>query len=304
MLMGMDLGGTKIEVLLMSAAGEELLRKRVPTPKGDYDATVRAIADLAAAAEAEAGAQAQTLGIGIPGSVSPETGLVRNGNTTWINGKAFDRDLSEATGKRVKVENDGNCLALSEAVDGAAAGAGSVCAVILGTGFGGGIVVDGKIVGGAHGIGGEIGHFPQPLAEDDPGNPDRCWCGRTTCGENYVTGPSIMREYARAAGLDGLVDVREIQSRAQGGDAIAQAVLARHIDRVARALAVIVNIVDPEVFVLGGGVSNLDGLVEALPGHIAPHIFADPADNVEINVVKAKFGDSSGVRGAARLFGQ
>ena len=201
----------------------------------------------------------------------------------------------------MRVENDGNCLALSEAVDGAAAGAGSVCAVILGTGFGGGIVVGGKIVSGAHGIGGELGHFPQPLGPGDPGNDDVCWCGRVTCGETYVTGPALMREYARAAKLNEPVDVREISARAQSGEAVAQAVLDQHIDRVARALAVVVSIVDPEVFVLGGGVSNLPGLVEDLPERMAPHIFADPEDNVEIKVVKAKFGDSSGVRGAARL---
>lgn len=304
MLMGMDLGGTKIEVLMLAQDGAERLRKRVETPRGDYGATVRAIADLAQAAEAEVGEVSPTLGIGIPGSVSPETGLVRNGNTTWINGKAFDRDLAEATGKRVRVENDGNCLALSEAVDGAAAGASSVCAVILGTGFGGGIVIDGKIVSGAHGIGGELGHFPQPLGPDDAGNDDVCWCGRVTCGETYVTGPSIMRDYARAAGLPEPVDVREVQARADAGEAVAVQVLDRHRDRVARALALVVNVIDPEVFVLGGGVSNLPGLVEDLPRRMAPHIFADPQDNVVIRIAKAKFGDSSGVRGAARLLAQ
>ena len=301
--LGIDLGGTKIEALLMRDSGEEVLRRRIPTPREDYDGTVRAIAGLAASVEAEAGGSCATMGVGIPGSVSPATGLVRNGNTTWINGRAFDRDLAVATGKKVRVENDGNCLALSEAVDGAAAGAASVCAVILGTGFGGGIVIDGRIVAGAHGIGGELGHFPQPLAPDDPGNADLCWCGRSTCGETYVTGPAIMREYVRRKGLspDEPIDVRTIHERAEAGEAEARAVLEQHLDRVARALGVVVSILDPAVFVLGGGVSNLPHIVERLPEAMAPHIFADPDDAVRVKVVKAKFGDSSGVRGAARL---
>ena len=306
MLLGIDLGGTKIEALLMSPDGQEVLRKRVPTPKGDYPKTVRAIAELAAGVEREAGQASPTMGVGIPGSVSPSTGLVRNGNTTWINGKPFDRDLQDATGKRVRVENDGNCLALSEAVDGAAARASSVCAIILGTGFGGGVVVGGRIVSGAHGIAGELGHFPQPLGPDDPGNPDICWCGRSTCGETYLSGPAIMREYARAAGLaeDELLDVRKIEAKARADDPIARAVLDQHLDRLARTLGVIVSIVDPEVFVLGGGVSNLSHLVDDLPAKMAPHIFADPSDKVEIKIVRARFGDSSGVRGAARLLEQ
>lgn len=306
MLLGIDLGGTKIEALLMTHGGEEVLRRRVPTPRDDYEATVAAITSLAAMVEEEAGATASTMGVGIPGSVSPVTGMVRNGNTTWINGKPFDKDLQIATGKRVRVENDGNCLALSEAVDGAAAGAKSVCAIILGTGFGGGLVVNGKIVTGAHGIAGELGHFPQPLGPDDLGNADTCWCGRMTCGETYLAGPAIMRDYAQAAGLaaDDFLDVPQIKELSEAGDEIAKTTLDRHLDRLARALGVIVSIFDPEVFVLGGGVSNLSHLVPMLPEKMKPHVFADPSDNVEIEVVTAKFGDSSGVRGAARLLEQ
>lgn len=304
MLIGIDVGGTKIEALAMSDSGEDILRRRVPTPRGDYDATVRVIAELTAAVETEIGQSSPHLGVCIPGSVSPSTGLVRNGNTTWINGKAFDADLAAAIGRPVRVANDGNCLALSEAHDGAGAGASSVAAVILGTGFGGGLVVDGRIVAGAHGIGAEFGHFPQPLAPGDAGNDDVCWCGRVTCGETYLPGPAVEREYVRRKGLSiaDAPNLKEIAELREAGDAVAIQVFGQHLDRLARALTVIVSVVDPEVFVLGGGVSNIPHIVADLPKAMRPHIFADPEDQIDIRVAKAVHGDSSGVRGAARLF--
>ena len=303
MLIGIDFGGTKVEGLLMHPDGTEVLRYRQPTPRGDYGGSVRVISDIVAHLEAETGFKGDTVGIGIPGSMSPVTGLVRNGNTTWLNGKPFDKDLHSAMGKPVKVANDGNCLALSEALDGAAAGAKFVLAVILGTGIGGGLVIDGKIVGGANGIGAEIGHIPQPLGPDDPGNTDICFCGQPQCLETYLAGPAVMRQYARAAGLslDQLVPLKEIHSRAQAGEQLAQDVLDLHMDRLGRAFGAFVNIIDPEVFVLGGGVSNMPHIARDLPARAAPHIFAAPDDAVTIKVVRAKHGDSSGVRGAARL---
>ena len=304
MLIGIDVGGTKIEALAMNDAGEDILRRRVPTPRGDYDATVRAIGDLTTALEAEIGQSSPQIGVCIPGSVSPATGLVRNGNTTWINGRAFDADLTHAIGRPVRVANDGNCLALSEAFDGAGAGASSVAAVILGTGFGGGLVVGGRIVAGAHGIGAEFGHFPQPLAPGDAGNDDVCWCGRLTCGETYLPGPAVEREYMRRKGLSiaDAPNLKEIAEMRDAEDPVAIQVFDQHLDRLARALSVIVNIVDPEVFVLGGGVSNIPLIVSGLPDAMRPHIFADPDDQIEMRVARAVHGDSSGVRGAARLF--
>ena len=300
---GVDLGGTKIEALAMDHSGHELLRRRQPTPKGDYPATIDVIRGLVEELEAKTGRHASGVGVGIPGSLSPVTGLVRNSNTTWINGKPFDQDLRDALDRSVVVANDGNCLALSEALDGAAAGARSVVAVILGTGFGGGIVIDGKIVSGANGIGGELGHFPHPLAPGDTPVTEACWCGRAGCNEMYLTGPALARDYARECGCSehNRIDVRDIHARAESGETAARKVLERHLERLARTLALIVNIIDPEVFVLGGGVSNLPHLVRDLPAKISPHVFADPADRTDIRIIRAKHGDSSGVRGAARL---
>ncbi len=303
MLIGIDFGGTKVEGLMMHPDGSEVMRYRLPTPRGDYQGSVDVIANIVAHLEAETGMVGDSVGVGIPGSVSPVTGLVRNGNTTWLNGTPFDQDLRTALGKPVKVANDGNCLALSEAFDGAAKGASSVLAVILGTGIGGGLVVDGKIVGGANGIGAEIGHIPQPLGPDDPGNTDFCFCGQAQCLETYLAGPAVMRQYARASGLpmDQLVPLKEVHQRAQNGEALALEVLDLHMDRLARAFGMLVNIIDPEVFVLGGGVSNMPHIAEELPERTKPYIFAAPDDAVTIKVVRAQHGDSSGVRGAARL---
>ena len=304
MLIGIDFGGTKVEGLLMHPDGEEVMRYRLPTPRGDYAGSVSVICDIVRHLEAETGMTGETVGVGIPGSISPVTGLVRNGNTTWLNGMPLDRDLADALGKPARIANDGNCLALSEALDGAAKGAASVLAVILGTGIGGGLVIDGRIVGGANGIGAEIGHVPMPLGPGDSGNEDVCFCGQPQCLETYLAGPAVMKQYARAAGLqtDELVPLKQIHQRAQDGETLAREVLDLHMDRLARAFGIFVNIIDPEVFVLGGGVSNMPHIARDLPERTKPFIFADPEDAVEIQVVRAKFGDSSGVRGAARLF--
>lgn len=303
MLIGIDFGGTKVEGVMMHPDGTELLRYRQPTPRGDYQGSVEVIGQIVGHLEAETGLRGDTLGVGIPGSISPVTGLVRNGNTTWLNGKPLDRDLETVVGKPVIVANDGNCLALSEAMDGAAAGAKSVLAVILGTGIGGGLVIDGKIVGGANGIGAEIGHIPQPLGPDDEPNEDVCFCGQPHCLETYLAGPAVMRHYARKAGLDAPISLKDIGQRAEGGEALAGEILDIHMNRLARAFGIFVNIIDPEVFVLGGGVSNMPHIVRELPARTKPYIFAAPDDAVDIKVVKAKHGDSSGVRGAARLHG-
>lgn len=303
MLIGIDFGGTKVEGLMMEPDGREIMRYRRPTPRGDYAGSVQVIKDIVEHLQAETGMTGDSVGVGIPGSVSPVTGRVRNGNTTWINGQTLDADLASALGKPVCVANDANCLALSEAHDGAAKGAKSVLAIILGTGIGGGLVVDGKIVSGANGIASEIGHIPQPLGADDPGNDDVCFCGQPHCLETYLAGPSLMRQYARAGGEDvsAAPSVKEIHARAQNGEQRARDVLDCHMDRLARAFGVFVNIIDPEVFVLGGGVSNMPHIAQDLPERVKPFIFAAPDDHVEIKVVRAAHGDSSGVRGAARL---
>lgn len=303
MLIGIDFGGTKVEGLMMHPDGTEVLRYRRSTPREDYAGSVNVIKDIVDHLEAETDMRAASVGVGIPGSVSPVTGLVRNGNTTWLNGTRLTEDLADVLGKPVKVANDGNCLALSEALDGAATGAKSVMAIILGTGVGGGLVIDGKMVGGANGIGAEIGHIPQPLGPDDPGNNDICFCGQAQCLETYLAGPAVMRQYARAAGTDinTPISVKDIHARSLEGETLAQEILDIHLDRMARAFGVLVNIIDPEVFVLGGGVSNMPHIARDLPERTKPHIFAAPDDAVTIKVVQAKHGDSSGVRGAARL---
>ena len=290
---GVDLGGTKIEVAALDAAGAVVLRERVPTP-GDYPATLAAIAALVRGAEARLGAQA-SVGIGIPGAISPATGLVKNANSNALNGHAFDRDMAALLGRPVRVANDANCFALSEATDGAGAGAGVVFGVILGTGCGGGIVVDGRILEGRHRIAGEWGHtpLPWPRAEEMPGH--LCWCGRRNCLETWLAGPAL------AADCDGPGhrDASALPARAAAGEARASAALARHTDRLARALAVIVDILDPDIVVLGGGLSNMAHLAESVPAALARYVFSD---SVATPIRLAAHGDSSGVRGAAWLW--
>jgi fructokinase len=297
--LGIDLGGTKIAGIVLDGQGTTLAEQRIASPHGDYGATIAAVAGLVADLETRAGVadQPSTIGIGMPGSVSPATGLVQNANSTWLNGKPFDRDLAARLGRSVICANDANCFALSEATDGAAAGAASVFGVILGTGCGGGIVVDGHLIDGPRGIGGEWGHnpLPWPAADELPG--PRCWCGRSGCIETWVSGPALSADHLRTTGQT--MTAAEIAAAADRGEAVASQTLERHATRLARGLASIVNIVDPDVIVLGGGLSNLGHLYRRLPELIRPHIFSDDG---RVDIRPPKWGDASGVRGAAWLW--
>ncbi|WP_116092102.1 ROK family protein [Sphingomonas crusticola] len=292
---GIDFGGTKIEAAALDGDGAFLTRQRIPTPDNYADA-VRAVADLVAKVEGEVGA-VQSIGIGLPGSISPRTGAMRNANTVYLNGSSFREDLEKMIGRQVRLANDANCLALSEARDGAAAGAHVTFAVIVGTGCGGGVVVGGELVEGANGIAGEWGHIPLPWARDDelPG-PD-CWCGQRGCLEKWISGTGFRNDYQRRTGQRLKGD--EIVALARGGDAVAQATLADYIDRLGRGMAVIANILDPDCFVMGGGMSNVTELYAALPPIIDRYTFSDGWQG---KIVPAKWGDSSGVRGAAHLW--
>ena len=300
MRIGIDLGGTKIEAIALSPAGEEITRLRVTTPR-DYTASLDAIVALVGELERAAGA-AGTVGVGIPGTVVPRTGLVKNANSTWLNGRPLERDLEGRLARPVRVMNDANCFALSEATDGAAAGAQVVFGVILGTGVGGGIVVDGRCLSGANLIAGEWGHNPLPwlTPDEQPGPP--CYCGRRGCVEVWLSGPGFERDYAQHAGVT--LSGQEIVGAAARGDAAAAATLARYHDRLSRALASLINVLDPDVVVLGGGMSNIAGLPEAASALLPRHVFAVGAssDPVATRVVRAAHGDSSGVRGAAWLW--
>ncbi len=293
---GIDVGGTKIEGVLLDAAGVETARRRIAAPRGDYAATIAAITALVHELEAEAGLLEVATGIGIPGSVSRRTGLVHNANSTWLNGRDLARDLERMLGRAVRIANDANCFALSEATDGAGRGAEMVFGVILGTGVGGGIVREGVIVDGPLGIAGEWGHnsLPWPHATEVPG--PACWCGRSGCMETWISGPGLAADHKRQTGealtAEGIVDA------SAAGDATARATLDRHAERVARGLAQIVNVLDPDVIVLGGGLSKLKHLYGALPELMRPHIFAD---DVAVTVRPPVWGDASGVRGAAWL---
>ncbi len=300
MRIGVDLGGTKIEAIALSPGGQEIARLRVTTPR-DYAACLDAIAALVREFD-RAGGAAGTVGVGIPGTVVPQTGLVKNANSTWLNGQALERDLAGRLGRPVRVMNDANCFALSEATDGAAAGAPVVFGVILGTGVGGGIVVDGRCLPGANLIAGEWGHNPLPWATPDeqPGPP--CYCGKRGCVESWLSGPGFEHDHTERTGIT--VSGREIVRAAASGDAGATATLARYHDRLSRALASLINVLDPDVVVLGGGMSNLPGLPEATSGLLPRHVLAVGAssDPVLTRVVRAAHGDSSGVRGAAWLW--
>ncbi len=293
---GIDLGGSKIEATALDADGGVRLRLRLPTPQDDYAATIEAIAGLVAGLEAEL-ATTGSVGIGIPGTVSPGSGLVKNANSTWLIGRPLDRDLAERLGRPVRVANDADCFALSEAADGAGAGAASVFGVILGTGVGGGIVIGGRLLAGANAIAGEWGHNPLPWPEDGerPGPP--CYCGKAGCIETFLSGPAMTRDHEAATGEP--LPPSGIAARAEAGDAAAEATLARYEDRLARALASVINVIDPEIVVLGGGVSNLARLVENVPRRWGAYVFSD---RVETRLAAARHGDSSGVRGAAWLW--
>jgi fructokinase len=292
---GIDLGGTKIEGIALAASGEELARRRVATPR-EYAASLQAIAALVADLEQAAGATG-TVGIGIPGSVVPATGLVKNANSTWLIGRPLGRDLEVRLARPVRLMNDANCFALSEAVDGAGAGARVVFGVILGTGVGGGIVIDGACHAGANLIAGEWGHNPLPWMTQDeyPGNP--CYCGRRGCVETFLSGPAFERGYAHHAGRQ--ASGRDIVQAAAHGDSVANAVLERYHDQLARGLASVINVLDPDVIVLGGGMSNIDGLPEAVAAALSRHVFSD---TVTTRILRHVHGDASGVRGAAWLW--
>jgi fructokinase len=290
---GIDLGGTKTEILALGADGAELWRKRVPTP-GDYDSLIRTVAGLVAAVETELGASG-SVGMAIPGSESFGSGLIKNANTVWLNGKPLRADLEAALGRPVRLANDANCFALSEASDGAAAGAGVVFGVIAGTGVGGGVVVNGKVLVGAHGIGGEWGHIPLPaMTEAERADSRACYCGKTDCLETWCSGPFVEREFARRSGREmALADI------AASDGVEERALIDRLVDRLARAMATMVNILDPDVIVLGGGLSNIARLYDELPPRVEKYGFTLGSPP---KIVKNRHGDSSGVRGAAWLW--
>ncbi len=303
---GIDLGGTKIEGLALADDGREMERRRIAAPRGSYEHTIRAIVELVTAIEraclaepdSPSAAKADaTVGLGIPGAISPATGLIKNANSTWLNGRPLAADLSRALNRPVRLANDANCFALSEATDGAAAGAAVVFGVIIGTGTGGGLVVNGRLIAGANAIAGEWGHNPLPSPEDDerPGPP--CYCGRSGCIETFLSGPALARDYIAFGGDD--LSAAEVASRADGGERRAIDCLERYERRFTRAIASIINVVDPDVIVLGGGLSNISRLYANIPRLWAPHVFSD---RVDTQLVRAKHGDASGVRGAAWLW--
>jgi fructokinase len=299
MRIGIDLGGTKIAGIALDRQGAVRAEARMPTPRGDYDGTVKAIAEIVARLEEESGTLpgSATVGVGTPGALSPLTGLIKNANSTWLNGRPLDRDLAGVLGRPVRLANDANCLAVSEATDGAAAGARTVFAVILGTGCGGGIAIDGRPLAGRNAIAGEWGHnpLPWPGAGELPG--PACYCGKTGCNETFLSGPGLAADHVRVSGQD--LDARSIADAASAGDLAASETLARHHDRLARALATIVNLLDPDVIVIGGGLSKLANLYGSLPPLLARWVFSD---GVSTPILPARHGDASGVRGAAWLW--
>jgi len=299
MRIGIDLGGTKIAGIAMGDDDKALSVARVPTPRGDYKGTILAISAMVNELADRADTIDYSVGIGIPGSISPVTGKVQNANSTWINDRHFQIDLETALGCGVRLANDANCLAVSEAYDGAGQGLSSVFGVILGTGCGGGLVINGTAVSGRHSVGGEWGHNPLPWAKGSELPGPACWCGRTGCLETWLSGPALSTDHHAWTGAQ--LPAEEIAFNASAGDGDAIATLTRHLDRCGRGLAHVVNIVDPDIIVLGGGLSSLYGLVERLPGAIAPYVFADAVD---IRVEAAKHGPESGLRGAARLWSQ
>jgi fructokinase len=295
---GIDLGGTKIAGIALAPDGTTRAETRVPTPRGDYAGTLAAIAGLVAALEAEAGADGASVGIGMPGAVSRRNGLIKNANSVWLNGQPFAGDIAARLGRPVRVENDANCLAVSEAVDGAGAGAEIVWAVILGTGVGSGIALRGQALTGRNAITGEWGHNPLPWPRDDERPGPACYCGRRGCIETWLSGPGLAADHLLRTGETRTGE--EIVAAALAGEPGAAATMARYLDRLARGLAHVVNVLDPDVIVLGGGLSRIESVVAALPQRIAPHVFSDVFDTP---VRASLHGDASGVRGAAWLWG-
>jgi fructokinase len=293
---GVDLGGTKIEAVALDETGAVRLRRRVPTPRGHYPATLAALTSLVEGLERELGGRA-TVGIGMPGALSPATGVVKNANRPWLNGRPLAGDLERMLQRPLRFANDANCFALSEATDGAGAGAGAVFGVIVGTGTGGGLVVHGRVWTGPNAVAGEWGHNPLPWPRDGewPGPP--CYCGKTGCVETFLSGPALARDHREATGE--ALDAPAVVGRAAAGDAAAGATLARYEDRMARALAAVVNVLDPEVIVLGGGLSGVARLYERVPALWGAHVFSDV---VATRLAPPRHGDASGARGAAWLW--
>ena len=293
---GVDLGGTKIEFVALDPYGKELHRHRIATPRFDYVGTVRAVAEAVAGIEKRL-ERCATVGIGIPGTISRKTGLVKNANSTWLNGKPFDTDLSRALGREVRCANDANCLAVSEATDGAGAGKHIVFAVILGTGCGGGIAVDGRVHSGSNGVAGEWGHntLPWMRPEEFPG--PACYCGRNGCVETWISGTGLEADYERATSV--ALKGPEIIARSGAGEPAALAALERFEDRLTRGLAQVINLLDPDVIVLGGGASQIPRLYQNVPARLKDYVFGKEGDTP---ILPAKHGDASGVRGAAWLW--
>jgi len=294
--LGVDLGGTKIEILALDRSGGERFRRRVPTPRGDYAATIDAVVALVREAERMLGARG-SVGVGIPGALSRATGLVKNANSTWLIGRPLQRDLEKALDRPVRLANDANCFALSEAIDGAGQGAEVVFGVILGTGVGGGLVVRGAVLTGPNAIAGEWGHNPLPLPTTEDLPLPACYCGRAGCIETYLSGPGMSADHRRANSEE--KSAIDIVAAAATGDAACEATLARYEQRLARALAGVINLLDPDVIVLGGGLSNIDRLYARVPQRWGAQVFSD---DVRTRLARHAHGDSSGVRGAAWLW--
>lgn len=293
---GIDLGGTKIEAVALDSAGSSVFAKRTATPVGDYPATIRTIAALVQDAERATG-RTGSVGVGTPGCISQATGRIKNSNSVCLNGQALDRDLAAALGRPVRLANDANCFALSEATDGAAAGAEVVFGVIVGTGTGAGVVIHGRVLNGANGIAGEWGHNPLPWPRDTEHPGPACYCGKQGCIETFLSGPGLRADYRLVTGED--VDPAQIVARASQGEMSAEQALVRYEDRMARGLASIINVLDPDVIVLGGGMSNIGRLYENVPKLWGQYVFSD---QVRTPLRPARFGDASGVRGAAWLW--
>jgi fructokinase len=298
MLIGIDWGGTKIEAIALDSDGETLARRRVPTPRDDYDGCIAAASSLVQSFERSLG-RTGTVGIGIPGTISPATGLVKNANSLWLNGRKLDADLERVLQRPVRIENDANCFALSEATDGAGAGARVVWGVILGTGAGSGIAVDGRVLVGRHRIAGEWGHNPLPWPRDDERPGPSCFCGQHGCLETFISGTGFAADHARRTGA--VIQAEEIIKLMRAGDAAARTSYELYLDRLARGMAHVVQILDPDVIVLGGGMSGIDELYRDLPDWIAPWVFSDAFTTP---VRRNRHGASSGVRGAAWLGAQ
>ncbi len=296
MRIGIDLGGTKIEAIALDSGGAELARRRVPSPQLDYAATLNAIVDLVEGLETELGVQG-AVGIGIPGAISPATGLVKNANSTWLIGKPIDQDLQQMLARPVRMANDANCFAVSEATDGAAAGVDVTFGVIIGTGTGGGIAIQGQPLIGANAIAGEWGHNPLPWPQTDELAGPNCYCGKRGCIETWLSGPGFAASYERMGG--DRLKAEEIVERAGQDDELAEAALQRYEDRMARSLATVINLLDPDVVVLGGGMSQIARLYHSVPKLWGKYVFSD---RIDTQLLPTLHGDSSGVRGAAWLW--